>query len=70
MSLKTNLFLCIYLAGQGDWRKGNTWCFIEKAVRADILELSAGQVNTANFNMIGADLTDIVAESVQWAREH
>lgn len=50
--------------------KGTLSRFIEEAVRAHILELSAEQAKAANVNVSEADLTAIVAEAVQWAREH
>lgn len=59
-----------YLAGQGDSRKGDLSRFIEEAVRAHILELSADQAKAANVEVAEADLSAIVAESLQWAREH
>jgi hypothetical protein len=59
----------MYLARQGGGRKGDLSRFIEVAVRAHILELSAEQAKAANFDVTEPDLTKIVAESVQWARE-
>ena len=44
--------------------------FIEEAVRAHILALSAEQAKTASANVNEDCLTAIVAEAVQWAREH
>ena len=60
----------MYLAGQGGGGKGDLSRFIEQAVRAHILELSVEQAKAANVNVSEADLKAIVAESVQWAREH
>lgn len=70
VSQDTDQSVRMYLAGQGGGRKGDLSRFIEGAVRAHILELSAEQVKAANINVSEADLTAIVAESVQWAREH
>ena len=60
----------MFLAGEGGGRKGDLSRFIEETVRAHILELSAEQANAANVAISVADLTDIVAEAIQWAREH
>jgi hypothetical protein len=58
----------MYLAGQGGGRKGDLSRFIEEAVRAHILELSAEQAKAANADVNEADLSAIVAEAVEWAR--
>ncbi len=65
VSQDTDQSVRMYLAGQGGGRKGDLSRFIEGAVRAHILELSAEQVKAANINVSEADLTAIVAESVQ-----
>jgi hypothetical protein len=70
VSPDTDQSLRMYLAGQGGGRKGDLSRFIEEAVRAHILELSAEQAKAANANVSEIDLTAIVAESVRWAREH
>jgi hypothetical protein len=70
VSPDTDQSLRMYLAGQGGGRKGDLSRFIEEAVRAHILELSAEQAKAANANVGEIDLTAIVAESVRWAREH
>lgn len=69
VSPNTDQSVRMYLAGQGGGRKGDLSRFIEEAVRAHILELSAEQAKAANVNVSDADLTTIVAEAVQWARE-
>lgn len=72
VSPDTDQSVRMYLAGQGGGRKGDLSRFIEEAVRAHILELSAEQAKAANANVNEADLTAIVAEAVEWAhpREH
>ena len=72
VSRDTDRAVRMYLAGQGGGRKGDLSRFIEEAVRAHILELSAEQAKAANANMNEADLIAIVAEAVGWAgsREH
>jgi hypothetical protein len=69
VSADTDQSLRMYLASQGGGRKGDLSRFIEEAVRAHILELSAEQAKTANIDVSHDDLTSIVAEAVQWARE-
>ena len=57
-----------YLSDQGGQRKGDLSRFIEEAVRAHILELSAEQAKAANADVNEADLIAVVAEAVEWAR--
>lgn len=57
-----------YLADQGGGRKGDLSRFIEEAVRAHILELSAEQAKAKNAVKHEADLTSVVDEAVDWAR--
>ena len=70
VSADTDQSVRMYLAGQGGGRKGDLSRFIEEAVRAHILELSVEQAKAANININETNLAAIVAESVQWAREH
>ena len=68
VSPDTDRSLRMYLAAEGGGRKGDLSRFIEEAVRAHILELSAEQAKAANALVDEADLASIVAEAVQWAR--
>jgi len=68
VSPDTDQSVRMYLAGHGGGRKGDLSRFIEEAVRAHILELSAEQAKAANANVNEARLTAIVAESLEWAR--
>ena len=68
VSPDTDQSVRMYLAGQGGGRKGDLSRFIEEAVRAHILELSAEQAKAANVDVNEADLTALVAEAVEWAR--
>ena len=68
VSPDTDQSVRMYLAGQGGGRKGDLSRFIEEAVRAHILELSAEQAKAANADVNEADLTSIVVEAVEWAR--
>ena len=68
VSPDTDQSVRMYLAGQGGGRKGDLSRFIEEAVRAHILELSAEQAKAANANVNEANLTEIVGEALEWAR--
>jgi hypothetical protein len=68
VSLDTDQSLRMFLAGQGGGRKGDLSRFIEEAVRAHILELSAEQTKAANIDVSDTDLSKIVAEALEWAR--
>jgi hypothetical protein len=70
VSPDTDQSLRMFLASQGGGRKGDLSRFVEEAVRAHILELTAEQVKAANAGVSEADLTSIVEEAVQWARDH
>ena len=61
--------LRMFLASQGGGRKGDLSRFVEEAVRAHILELSAEQAKVANANVSEADLVSMVDEALQWARK-
>jgi hypothetical protein len=68
VSAETDQSLRMFLASQGGGRKGDLSRFIEEAVRAHILELTAEQAKTANANVSEGDLSTMVDEAVQWAR--
>jgi len=70
VSADTDQSLRMFLASQGGGRKGDLSRFIEEAVRAHILELTAGQAKVANENVSEADLTAMVDEALQWARKN
>lgn len=70
VSPDTDQSLRMFLASQGGGRKGDLSRFIEEAVRAHILELTAEQVKMANAGVSEDDLTAMVDEAVQWARNH
>jgi phage terminase Nu1 subunit (DNA packaging protein) len=69
VSAETDQALRMYLAAQGGGRKGDLSRFIEDAVRAHILELTAEQAKAANMNIEEADLAAIVDEALSWARK-
>ena len=70
VSSDTDQSLRMFLASQGGGRKGDLSRFIEEAVRAHILELTAEQVKAANASVSESDLTGMIDEAVQWASSH
>ena len=68
VSADTDQALRMFLASQGGGRKGDLSRFIEEAVRAHILELTAEQAKTANASVSEAALTSMVDEALDWAR--
>ena len=70
VSSDTDQSVRMFLASQGGGRKGDLSRFIEQAVRTYIFERAAEEAKAANTNVSEADLTAIVNEAVQWAREH
>ena len=70
VSEDTDQSLRMFLAGQGAGRKGDLSKFIEEAVRAHILELTAEQTKLSNANIGEADLAAVVAEALHWARKN
>lgn len=59
----------MFMAAQGGGRKGDLSRFIEEAVRAYLLERAADQAKTSAAGMSEVELTDLIDEAVQWARE-
>ncbi|MCW8205959.1 methionine repressor-like protein [Verminephrobacter aporrectodeae subsp. tuberculatae] len=59
----------MFIAAQGGGRKGDLSRFIEDAVRAYLLERAVDQAKATAAGMGDADLTDLIDEAVQWARE-
>lgn len=68
VSADTDQSLRMFLASQGGGRKGDLSKFIEEAVQAHILELSAKQAKTANSHLSEADIDEAVEEALTWAR--
>lgn len=69
VSTDTDQSLRMFLASQGGGRKRDLSRFIEEAVRAHILELSAEQAKAFNVHLSEAELTDAVDEALDWARK-
>jgi hypothetical protein len=69
VSVTTDQALRMFLASQGRGRKGDLSRFIEDAVQAHILELTAEQAKAANANVSEAKLASMVDEALDWARQ-
>ena len=59
----------IFLAAQGGGHKGDLSRFIEESVRAHLLERVVDQAKTAAAGLDESELTELIDEAVQWARE-
>jgi hypothetical protein len=68
VSAETDQALRMFLASQGGGRKGDLSRFVEEAVRAHILELSAEEAKAANAGVSEADLAAMVNEALDWAK--
>ena len=68
VSAETDQTLRMFLASQGGGRKGDLSRFIEEAVRAHILELSAEQAKADNLGVSESDLAAAVDEALAWGR--
>ncbi len=68
VSSDTDRALRMFLANQGGGRKGDLSRFVEEAVRMHILELTIGQAKMANTEISEEDLSSIVEEAIDWAR--
>ena len=68
VSPDTDRALRVHLADQGGGRKGDLSRFIEEAVRAHILELTAKQAKAANAEVGEGELAAMIAEAVDWSR--
>lgn len=68
VSADTDQALRMFLAGQGGGRKGDLSRFIEEAVRAHILALTAEQAKTANRDLSEEALAAIVEEALYLPR--
>ncbi|HRQ57392.1 MAG TPA: ribbon-helix-helix domain-containing protein [Azoarcus taiwanensis] len=68
VSSETDQALRMFLASQGGGRKGDLSRFVEEAVRAHILELSAEEAKAANAGIGAAELAAGVDEALEWAK--
>jgi hypothetical protein len=60
----------MFIAAQGGGRKGDLSRFIEEAVRSYLLEKAVEQAKAATIGMGESEITNLIEEAVQWAREH
>lgn len=70
VSPETDQSVRMFIAAQGGGRKGDLSRFIEEAVRAYLLDQAVEQAKTAAASMGASELTDLIDEAVQWARQH
>lgn len=68
VSADTDQSLRMFLANQGGGKKGDLSRFIEEAVRAHILELTAEQAKARNINVSEEEIASAVDEALQWSR--
>ena len=69
VSDETDQALRLFLASHGGGRKGDLSRFIEDAVRAHILELSAEEAKRTNAAITEPDIEAIIDEALAWARQ-
>ena len=69
VSADTDQSLRMFLASQGGGRKGDLSRFIEEAVKAHILELTAEQTKATNTKLSEEALISVVEEALEWARK-
>jgi ethanolamine ammonia-lyase small subunit len=68
VSSDTDRSLRMFLAAHGRSRKGDLSKFIEEAVRKQLFESFAEEARDATQSLNEQDLSEIVAEAVQWVR--
>jgi hypothetical protein len=69
VSQSTDMALRHFLASQGGGRKGDLSRFVEEAVRAHILELTAAQAKAANVNVDQDSLEAAIEEALGAPRD-
>lgn len=69
VSTEIDQSLRMFLASHGG-KKEDLSRFVEDAVRARILELTTEQAKFANEDFSESELTFMVEEAIQWAREN
>lgn len=70
VSQATDQSVRMFLAAQGGARKGELSRFIEEAVRSHLLDRAVEQAKAATSTMSEIEVSDLIDEAVQWAREH
>ncbi len=69
VSPETDQSVRMFLAAQGNGRKGSLSRFIEEAVRTYLFERAVEQAKTAASGMDETELTHLIDEAVAWARK-
>jgi Ribbon-helix-helix domain len=70
VSKDTDQSLRIFLASIGGGKKGDISRFVEEAVQAHILELTAEYAKAANANVSEDEINFAIEEALNWARDH
>ena len=70
VSPDTDQSVRMFIAAQGGGRKGDLSRFIEEAARSYLLEKAVEQAKAATIGMGESEITNLIEEAVQWAREH
>ena len=70
VSANTDQTLRRFLVNQGRGRKGDLSRFIEEAVKAHILELTAEQVKANNATIDESELVSMVEDALSWGKAH
>lgn len=69
VSADTDRALRMFLASRGAGRKGDLSRFVEEAVCARMLELSAENAKAENAHLSEAELGEAIDEALAWARK-
>ena len=68
VSSDTDVALRQFLVSRGGGRKGDLSRFVEDAVRAHVLELSAGEAKAKNSKRRAKEIEEAVDEALAWIR--
>lgn len=68
VSSDTDVTLRQFLASRGGGRKGDLSRFVEDAVRAHVLELSASEAKAKNSRRRAKEIEGAIDEALAWAR--
>jgi len=60
----------MFIAAQGRGRKGDLSKFIEEAVRDYLFQQAVQHAKNATASMTEAEVSELIDEAVNWAREH
>lgn len=69
VSPDTDQSVRMFLAARGGGRKGDLSKFIEEAVRSYLFEQAVEQAKDATAGMGEAELSGLIDDAVQWARQ-